>query len=755
MDAQRGEMLDSPKSRFRSISMATSQQPSSMIRRFGSFELDAAAAELRKNGTLIKLQPQPLKVLFLLIQHAGQVVTREEIQQCLWSDSTFVDFERGINFSINQIRGALADNADKPRYIETLPRRGYRFIAELKQEGSAKEVPSAHAPVAANDPAAAGGNGANMSPAPASLVLPLPRVVVATGWSRWRLILAGMTAAIGFLAFAGVAAYRAVFPGPRISFDKLQISKLTDSGSAVDVAMSPDGRYVVYAMRAAGGSSLRLRDVDTRGDVEILPPEGVYFHGLTFSPDGKYIYFVDTPKNSEGLNSLFTMPVLGGSPHLLGKYADTPVSFSPNGQEFAYTQGLADRNMLEVRIANADGSGDRLVASIPDGAADFQPGPAWSPDGRTIAVPVMVRGKKVRWVLAAVSVPEGSVRELYSYPHEIGRAVWLPDGDAILMMMRDQTRRGQLWALSYPRGKAVRLTNDLENYQYSIDATRDGKNVAVIATTQASNVWVVPDAGALTGRQITSNAVPLTQVTAMPPGKVLAGSAGGEMWLMKTDGSERTPFTTVRNAYSPARCGRSVVFNSFQDDTIDLIHVDSDGLNPTRLLHGDVGPPTCSTDGHSIFFASKIKPYVILRLSSGGGSPIEIAKSPGYEILGRLAISPDGKFLAYAYDEALPATGSKLAVIPVSGGAPLQTFKVPSDVSNLRWSPDGKALQYLLTRGDVTNICEQPLAGGASGQFTKFTSGRIFDFDWSADRKQLLLARGDTSSDVVLIRNFR
>ena len=177
-------------------------------------------------------------------------------------------------------------------------------------------------------------------------------------------------------------------------------------------------------------------------------------------------------------------------------------------------------------------------------------------------------------------------------------------------------------------------------------------------------------------------------------------------------------------------------------------------MNPTRLFKGDIGPPTCSNDGHYIFFARKVKPFAILRLASEGGDPIEIAKSPGYEIKPRLSISPDGKLLAYAYDEALPATRTKLAVVPVSGGAPLQTLKVPSDVSDLRWSPDGQSLQYLLTRNGATNIWEQPVGGGEPKQFTKFTSGRIFDFDWSADGKQLLLTRGDTSSDVVLIRNL-
>ncbi len=98
---------------------------------FGPFELDVAAGELRKAGILVKLQPQPFQVLLLLAEHAGALVTREEIQRCLWSESTFVDFEHGINFSINQIRGALADSAEKPRYVETLPRRGYRFIAPV------------------------------------------------------------------------------------------------------------------------------------------------------------------------------------------------------------------------------------------------------------------------------------------------------------------------------------------------------------------------------------------------------------------------------------------------------------------------------------------------------------------------------------------------------------------------------------------------------------------------------------------------
>ena len=730
-------------------------QPLSPTIRFGAFELDIAAAELRKHGTLIKLQPQPLRVLLLLTQRAGHVVTREEIQRCLWSDATFVDFERGINFSINQIRSALADNADRPRYIETLPRRGYRFIAEVAHHEFAKSFPSADVGIEPMDSAAAG-NAANGVSASDSLAPALPQVIPTTAGSRRRLILIG-AAAIAGLAFGTFAIYRAVFRVPIISYENLQISKLTDEGKAEEVAISPDGRYLAYAVRNAAESGIRVRHVETRSDVQIPLPDKdrQRFLGITFSPDGNFIYYVQSSKKIASYNNLYKVPVLGGTPLLLGKYADAAVTFSPNGQAFAYTQGSTDRNIIEVRIANADGTGDRLLAAIADGSADFQPGPAWSPDGQTIAVTVMLRGDKVRFALDEVLVANGRVRELYSDSHEMGRAVWLAHGDALVAAIRNQNGRRQLWVISYPRGKPIRLTNDLEDYQDDIDVSRDGKNVVAITTTLASNVWLAPVADASRVRQITSAPPGVIRVAFTSLGKVLASTGDGGIWLMNSDGSEPSPFTTASNAFSPTPCGHFVVFNSLHDGTIDLVRVDADGLKPKILFHGDIGSPTCSNDGRSVFFVRTIKPYAILRLPTEGGIAIDIVKSPGYEIMQNLSSSPDGMLLAYAYDEALPATGTNLTVIPSSGGAPLETFKVPSDIFSLRWSRDGQKLQYLLTRSGVTNLWEQPVAGGEPHQSTKFSSGRIFDFDWSSDGKQLVLTRGDFSSDVVLLSHLR
>jgi cholera toxin transcriptional activator len=101
--------------------------------RFGVFEVDAAAGELRRKGVRVKLNAQPLQVLLLLLERPGEVLTREEISRALWPDGTFVDYERGVNSAVNRIREALGDAASSPRYVETLARRGYRFVAPVER----------------------------------------------------------------------------------------------------------------------------------------------------------------------------------------------------------------------------------------------------------------------------------------------------------------------------------------------------------------------------------------------------------------------------------------------------------------------------------------------------------------------------------------------------------------------------------------------------------------------------------------------
>jgi len=211
----------------------------------------------------------------------------------------------------------------------------------------------------------------------------------------------------------------------------------------------------------------------------------------------------------------------------------------------------------------------------------------------------------------------------------------------------------------------------------------------------------------------------------------------------------------ARNFPSVAACGdRYIVFDSYSGTTSELWRTDADGSNPTRLVAEDVGEEDCSPDGKwGVYDTSTSAGTKLFRMPVEGGSPTEIASAPGGG--GNPRISPDGKFIAYGIQEGSPVPQGKFVVSPIEGGPRAHEFLSPSGSGPPHWSPDGKALQYLLTRKGATNVWEQPLARGDARQVTDFTSGRIFGFSWSRDGKQLLIAKGSNTRDVVLISNFR
>lgn len=360
-------------------------------------------------------------------------------------------------------------------------------------------------------------------------------------------------------------------------------------------------------------------------------------------------------------------------------------------------------------------------------------------------------------MLELFSTRDGSVRSLYSNSYGIGRPIWLPAGEAVLVSLNDRAGRGQLWRISYPKGETERLSNDLADYGARIDATRDARTVAAIQSNFVSNVWIAPSADTSGGRQITAGELPLVEVAPAPQGKIVAASGEGELLLMNVDGSHSSPVGEVHNASNPAACGRFLLFSSSRPGNEGLMRANADGSNPTLLAHGMIWSPVCSADLQSVFYVDMAGPMKIWRTPIAGGVPTEVATVLGTVVESRLIFSPDGELLAYAFMNAAPEPVMKLAVMPRVGG-PVRIMQVPGwtfERACLRWSPDGRSLQSLVTRNGATNIWEQPLAGGAPKQLTKFRSGRIFDFNWSTDGKTLLLARGDVTSDAILLSDFR
>jgi serine/threonine protein kinase/Tol biopolymer transport system component len=555
-------------------------------------------------------------------------------------------------------------------------------------------------------------------------------------------------AAAVLLALAGFAGYRLLNRPHELNLQNMRITKLTDNGKAHYVTISPDGRYIVYVLVDGERQSLWVRNVASKSDVQVLAPDIVHFAGLSFAPDGDYIYFARSDKTTVNYRNLFVMPVLGGSPRQLIRDIDSPVSFSPDGKQLAFMRGVPEKNVIEIHVADKEGGGDHVLVSLPV-IVNFMWGVDWSRDGKMLALAVL-SSSGGKWSLETVDVQDGSIRELLSGPEGLGRPVWLPDGKALLVPMELMPEsRSQLYIVSYPGGEKRRFTNDLSDYGSTLQLTRDGQMLVGLDSRRTAHIWIAPQGKSDQAKQITSGETPDSAVSPGPDGKLLVRTHGSDIVLMNQDGSERTVVRPgLRNFISMSSCGdRYLVFDSSQANKIELLRTDTDGSNPTVLIENAFNSD-CSPDGKWVLYSLNHRLY---RLPVDGGSPTEIANARA-GIYG--LFSPDGQWVAYGYQVLSPTPMLKLAVIPAAGGTITHDFTRPSGALGLAWSPDQKGVEYLLTRNGATNVWEQPLAGGPPHPVTSFTSGHIFDFSWTRDGKELLLSRGEDTSDVVMISNF-
>jgi eukaryotic-like serine/threonine-protein kinase len=618
-------------------------------------------------------------------------------------------------------------------------------LKRLKRDTSSGRVSSASGAIAAaaQEPGSSGripaGAQASGSSSAAQVIAP-----------RHSLKIPILIAALVVLAVVAFAGYKFLTHPRGLNVQNMQITKLTDSGKATGVAISPDGRYIVYVLKDGEQQSLWVRNVATKSDVQVLAPDVVAFAGLTFSPDGNYVYFVRSDKSTTNFRYLYVMPVLGGTARQLVRDIDSPLSFSPDGKQFAYMRGVPERSMVELRIANTDASDDHLLAALPDWPG-FMFGAAWSPDGKTILAPGLHTGKKTEWVVTFVNVADGAMKDLIYGAEQTGRPAWLPDGNAFLIPVGlIPENRAQLFLVSFPSGEKTRVSNDLSDYGRALEMTQDGKMLVALEGNESAHIWIAPGGKTAQAKQITTGETPDDGVAPGPAGKLLVRSRGSDLQLMNADGSQRALLRpNLRNYISMSSCGdRYLLFDSYEENKLRLLRTDVDGGN-TEILTEDVFNSECSPDGKWVLFDAVHKLY---RVPIEGGTPTEIFSSPNGA---NGVISPDGKWIACGYQELTPVPVSKLAVIPAEGGAPTNVFVRPIGANKYHWSPDQKSIQYLLTRRGATNLWEQPLAGGPPRPVTDFTSGHIFDFAWSRDGKQLLLAKGEETSDVLLVSNFR
>jgi serine/threonine protein kinase len=569
-------------------------------------------------------------------------------------------------------------------------------------------------------------------------------------------VVALISAAVAFFVFKP-RGHQGTFNAQNMS-----IVKLTETGKASGVAISPNGQYVVYVLRDGEMQGLMVRQVATGSDVQILAPAVSVFYGLTFSPDGNYIYFTEASKENQLFSSLYKMPVLGGNPQQILRDIDTSVSFSPDGKQFAFIRGIPDKGTFKLLAANADGSGEKLLTSM---SANINVAglltPAWSPDGKTIVFASLL--PSVSSQLNEFTVATGAVRTLFATHGNLGRPHWLPDGDALLVPMREESggAQGQLWKISYPSGEAQRLTNDLTDYSLSwLDLTADGSTVVSVESTVSSDVWSAPGGDSAHATQITSGGPAILGVSMLGTDRILITNRNRELFTANYDGSSRTLVAgSDRNILFAWACGdgKHIVYAVPRGNASDIWRMDADGTNPLQLTHGKSALiPVCSPDGSTVTFDYEDQ-LSTWRMGIDGSNPTSLGLHN--QTAPVVFLSKDNKLVLYRLGHPdAPQLRDQAVAVPVAGGPPAFSFDVPLGGTgpNLpHWAPDDHGVDLVLIRGGAANVWRQSVPSGTMKQITNFPGGLIRSFNWSPDGKTLFLARGTQSSDIILLKSAK
>ena len=551
----------------------------------------------------------------------------------------------------------------------------------------------------------------------------------------------------------------------------LKITRLTSTGKATTAAISPDGRYVVYAQDEEGQQSLWMAQVAVSSNVQIVPPAETNYWGITFSHDGNFIYYVRVDKeNSRG--ALYQAPALGGNARKLLVNIASPVTFSPDGKQIALIRPYKNQNESALMIANVDGTDEKelVTRKSPNNFAGTRP--AWSPDGKIIAFGQEdVLAGNYRSVVA-VRVADGVEQPMTTQRWEgnyLPRIAWLSDNSGVLVTASEQAGSGaQIWFLAWPGGEVRQVTNALNGY-IDLSMTADSGTLAAVQSEAVINLWVSQTADLSHARQITSGVGRNDGTRGISwalDGRIVYFSlAGGRqnIWMIDADGRGNKQLSAdARRNRDPAVSpdGRYIVWQSNRTGNNNIWRMDIDGGALKQLTQGvDASGPQISPDGNWVVYqdtSNRGGRTTLWKVSIDGGTPMQLTET---NTDGQV-ISPDGKLIAYTYRDETSGR-IKIAIIPFEGG-PTTDFDLPPEsrvsstrISPIQWTPDGHALAFIRTNGGVSNIWTQPLDGSAQKQLTDFKDQRILNFAWSRDGKQLALSRGIFNTDVVLITGFR
>ena len=690
--------------------------------RFGPYEADLAAGELRKGGRVIRLQEQPFQVLATLLDRSGEVVTREELRERLWAGDTFVDFDQGLNTAISKLREALGDSTANPRFIETLPKRGYRFLSPIEPDGVARAGP------AGED-----------HPDPARKL-------------RLKLRYTAAAAVVFASAAAGFAGLWLRRPArePQLPLRRFSIrlpAPMPAQENKSFVAISPNGKQIAFVAGNEGGHKLWIQDLDQQQPRVVEGSEGA--RGPFWSPGSDFIGF--------GTDGDIRKVSAAGGP--VTRVTNLPAeafygaSWGLDGRSIVYASG--DPSLL-YEVPAAGGTGRVVLSQETIKAKPAQA--SGRRDGRSgyVLSPHFLPAEAGPRILAfALGCATSAVvlQELDAGQGEVlgpgAKPFYSPTGHLFYVA---STESSDIWAVPLSPGRLRPLGEAFLVARRATDPTvsADGTLAYVDAISQQM-VWLDRR-----GVKIGTAGQPAQGVfypALSPDGRFAAvetlENGNLDVWIYDITRGARTritsdPATDILPAWSPT--GEELAFSSYRAGNIDIFVRRADGSAEERALpatsqHERVSD--WSRDGEHIIYSLRDSKngfdlWYLKRLDGGGWEPLAFLRSSFNDRAPKF--SPDGRYVAYLSDES----GRDEAYVRSFPDGQRKWPVSTNGASQIRWSRNGGELFYA-EGGTLVAVpvrtAPEFTAGPPKRLFSHaaFTATTDPNYDVSADGQRILL----------------
>ncbi|HEX6279711.1 MAG TPA: winged helix-turn-helix domain-containing protein [Pyrinomonadaceae bacterium] len=696
---------------------------------FGDFALKADESVLELDGKAVPLTPKMFDTLHVLVKYQGRIVEKETLMREVWPDS-FVE-EGNIAFNIRQLRKALGDSAQSPTYIETVPRRGYRFIAEVR---SVMERP----------------NQADSLTEVVNLDLPArrPGKLILTGIALFILLTA--TSALYFPLSSSSA--------PPILSTPFSSEKLSADGNVYHAVLAPDGKKIYYTHRdGTGKQSLWMRQIETANSVQILPPSDDFYGGIEVSPDGENVFFVRGSQTGPNTD-IYRMPAAGGLPQKVVEGTQGWISVSPDGSKVSYIKcPYTEGEHCALYIADAaDGKNERKLASRPRPIriSDNQ----ISPDGRKVAFAAgQSRTASHEFGLFEVDLETGTERQVTDEKFfNIKYLAYLENQkDILITAMRRPVRSYSIWKVPTSSRPVERLTTDSESYsRLSLDA----RSSLLLATRVTPDFQLYVHSAGLPPTPIADAATVAFGIDGrLVFSSTMTGNA--EIWSVKADGTDRRQLSNDPSgdiAPIVSHDGKHIFFASDRTGVLNAWKMNVDGTDAVQVTTEEGGYPSIvSPDGRWLYYRSGLN-ATIRRVEIAIGKEELVASELGHY----MTVSPDASSIAFgtkAGDERVISLYS-IAEQRVTG-----SFKIAEPKMNIRqiaWSADGKTIAYVLTDDKKENgrLYHQSVDGGPAKEIADLRGDSIAEMSalaLSPDGRSFAVIKGNWKHDALLIKGLK